>query len=397
MVSGGEIGVKIVAMLILWLFAAASCRSTLSHPFMWFGLFYVLYGISAPAMIYLNIHPFGFWGGRWMRELNFSHVLDLEFIGLIIVLLVIGPRTYDLRLIGKSAEHREFVNGAYIVLAIAIGLVSLSLAEIFSQGFQSKGEITIYGGWMTRLNFAYNIVVTAMTVIVYKYFTEEKPAAGYVVIAIFAMLAFFCIFVSGQRNFFFRFVLSSVFVLHITKQKNLGVMAAVGFIPGLIFISLLNDQKMAWTGGFDSGLGMGLISIFDVNVDAKHAAMLLDPPLLMYFKLVVLAAFGTELMTASNNLALVIDRVPHDLPYLNGSTLFVTDLVRGVVPGFLLQEQMETTGYIYMNNFFAESFARGEGPGFSMLGAGYMNFGSSGSILVIIIFSLVLRNVYRWV
>jgi peptidoglycan/LPS O-acetylase OafA/YrhL len=92
---------------------------------------------------------------------------------------------------------------------------------------------------------------------------------------------------------------------------------------------------------------------------------------------------------------MVLTRMPQDLPFLNGASLG-NDLLRSVLPGFLIAPDTDNTGQIYNRLVFPRSYAAGSGPGFSLLGYGYMQFGLGGLILVMVIMAGAIRAAYRW-
>ena len=394
--AGDDLILKCAALFTIWLFAAASCRFELTHPYVWYGLFYMLYGVSGPLLQALDMHPLGFWGGRDVSQLDFSYVLDLEYIGLLVLLIVIGPQLMNLRDGAADGMKAVIFGGLGPVLAVSLGVLGLLLFEIYSQGFQSKGEVTLYGSWITRFGFAYNLVVVSLTVLLFKLVSDGRIPMAYALIGVIVLLAAGSVFVSGQRNFLFRFAISAYVLIHITHRRIPWSAALVILAASLILIVWLGGQKMSLMGQtLDIG-AVDLNAIDPASLPEKYASILLDPPVIQYLKLFALLAFGTELMTASNNLALIVDRVPHDLPYLNGATLFVADIARAILPGFIVGNSIPTSMMTYHNAFFGEQVEMGLGPGYTLLGAGYMNFGPPGVVMIAALFGVVLRFLYRW-
>ena len=389
------LGFKLIAFIALWCGAAAVVRVEISHPYIWFGFFYMLYSISGPVLHFYDIHPYGVWGGRDVRMLDFSGVLDLEFACFLTFLIIVGPVVRDLRPIARSRDNR-YVDGAQAIAWIAGALVLVVLAEISMSGFSSKGDVTVYGSWLTRLSFAYSILALAACIVMFGLFAKDKPREAFLVLGAMLVFGYIVIYISGQRNFLFRFALLAVFVVHFTHRRITWPIALALTIGGIAMISVLAAEKMALTSdaGQSASVLEGLPGVI-VSYMTKHPEAFFNPTGENYWHIFLLLTLGDELMTASNNLALIMDRIPIDMPYMNGSPLFSTDIARILLPGFLLPGEPATTAAIYQATFFTKSVEQGLGPGFSLLGHGYMHFGSLGAVGIIAFYSTVIRLLYR--
>lgn len=390
------LSLKIASLGLLWMFAGASCRFDIVHPYMWWGAFYVLYGIAGPLLADIGIHPLGFWGGRHVTQLDFGRVIEYEYLAFVIILLVIGPRRMDLSHAKNDVRAQRFLPGILPVLVASTLILGALLGEIYIQGFATKGDVWLHGSFLTRLGFSYNLVVMAAAAYLFSLFYRGHTKAAWLFLAFFIVIATASVFISGQRNFIMRFAISAFFIVHIVHRRVNPVIIVVALIVGLLSVAWLGGQKMAFVTGSletaDDGNG-DLFAALDLA--EKYAFLDAASPLERFLKLSLVALFGTELMTSSNNLAIIIDRVPNELPYLNGQTMFVSDIVRGVLPGFLVGQQIDTSMAIYQRVFFPEYLAQGAGPGFTLLGVGYMNFGVPGIIMIALIFALAIRWIYR--
>lgn len=390
-----DLGAKISAFVALWLAVAAIVRLEISHPYIWFGFFFMLYSISGPLLFLYDIHPYGFWGGRDIGSLDFSTTLDLEMACFVVFLIIIGPGTRNLHRIARAGLH-AFAEGAPLVAGIAALLVVVVLAEISVGGFSTKGEVTTHGSWLTRLSFAYSILALATCVMMFIRFIENRPKDAYLFLTVMLVCGVMVVLISGQRNFLFRFALLAVFVIHFGHRRITWPTALTLTVCGLAMISLLAAQKMAFSSDVvESALSGGGVTSAIAGYLTKNPAAIYNPTLSDYWHFFLLLSLGDELMTASNNLALIMDRVPADIPYLNGTPLFTTDIGRILLPGFLLSNEPETTVRIYHSAFFHELVEQGAGPGFTLLGHGYMHFGSTGAVMVMAFFACCVRLLYR--
>jgi oligosaccharide repeat unit polymerase len=87
---------------------------------------------------------------------------------------------------------------------------------------------------------------------------------------------------------------------------------------------------------------------------------------------------GEELRTASENTVTLLKAVPSTFTYSYGDALG-RDLLRGVLPGFLLQPGEDpSTSTWFTRTLFPDVFERGGGVGFTLVGVGYLNFGPAG-------------------
>ena len=390
-----DLGAKILAFVALWFAAAAIVRLEISHPYIWFGFFFMLYSVSGPLLHFYDIHPYGIWGGRDIRTLDFSSTLDLEMGCFVLFMLIVGPVARDLHKVARSGLD-AFSNGAPIIAGIAALLVVIVLAEISAGGFSTKGEVTIHGSWLTRLSFGYSILALSACVMMYSRFIDNRPRDAYLFLVAMLICGVMVVLISGQRNFLFRFALLAVFMIHFGHRRITWPTALMLTVAGLAMISLLAAQKMAFSSDVvESALtGSGVTSAITGYL-AKNPSAIFDPSISDYWNFFLLLSLGDELMTASNNLALIMDRVPTDMPYLNGIPLFTSDIGRVLLPGFLLSSEPETTVSIYHSTFFRELVEQGAGPGFTLLGHGYIHFGTVGALLVTGFFAFIIKLLYR--
>ena len=76
-----DLGIKIFAMSLLVLISAASTRFDFMHPFVWFGFSFLLYSISGPLLIYLEVPPILTRSVFRIEELDFSYTIGQPRFG----------------------------------------------------------------------------------------------------------------------------------------------------------------------------------------------------------------------------------------------------------------------------------------------------------------------------
>ena len=394
--AADDTGQKIMAMFILCVAAGIAVRFDIAHPYIWFAGAFTLYSISGPLLHHMGTHPYVTWGGHRVNALNFNGAMDYQFFGLVIALLVIGPRRVSFANSMNDRSTNALYQGALPVL-LAAGIIGIAnVSQIVSQDFTSKGDVVLSGDWTTRLSFAFNIAATAFGVYLAKLLSEGKKVSAYVTLLIVVAVGIAMVLLVGQRHFLFRAGLVSLLVFHIFHRRvSIGsLLVLAGF--ALTLSTVLGGYKMALvvqdTLPIDSG------SLWENTVQAialKNPEFLNNSPIMQYVKAGLVAALGSEAMTPGNNMAMLLSRVPQDLPYFLGATI-PGDLLRSVLPGFIIQPYVETTGTIYNQLIFPNTAATGGGVGFTIAGYGYLHFGDIGLVAIMLIVGIALRTIYRW-
>ena len=394
--ASDDIGQKVAAMFILSFATAAAVRFDIAHPFVWFAGAFTLYSVSGPLLFHLGVHPYDTWGGYRMSEIDFSGAMDYQFFALIIALAVIGPRQVSFLNVRNNPMADAVYQGALPILIVAgvIGVANIFL--IVSQDFTSKGDVVLSGDWTTRLSFAFNIAATALGVYLSRLFSEGHPVTAYSILLIVIAVGIIMVLVIGQRHFLFRAGLISLLVFHIFHRRisirSLLVMA--GF--ALVLSSVLGGYKMALVLQDAAPVDTGSLWEQTVQVIAlKNPEFLNNSPFMQYLKVGLVAALGSEAMTPGNNMAMLLSRVPQDLSYFYGTTV-PGDLLRSVLPGFIVQPFVETTGAVYNRLVFPDTVATGGGVGFTIVGYGYLHFGEMGVLMIMLVIGGTLRMIYNW-
>ena len=391
-----DIGAKILAMAVFWCFSLISVRADLTHPFVWFGGTFLLYSISGPLLFHLGLHPNSVWGGMLIEELDFNFAMDLQYLAFVIVCAVIGPRRVALEPVLRDRRILALSGSVTPVLGAAMLVALIGVIEVLSQGFTQKIDIILYGSWATRLGFGLHMTATCVAVYLIKLFVEGKRPAAYTAIICFATIGVIIVTLIGERNFLFRFLVIALLVVHIAHRKiSFSTFVSLAVVASLL-IAVMGGLKMAAVSDEVFGpIAPSFEELVGLSGVQDNPSVVNDSTPVLYSKILLVMALGHEFMTAGNNLAMVVTRVPYDVPFQNGWTL-INDVVRAVQPGFLVRQDANNTTFIYNRLFFPVNSERGGGQGFSFVGTGFLNFGIFGVILVMLAFGAAVRVAYRW-
>lgn len=396
LLASDDIGLKVSAMFILCGAAAAAVRFDIAHPFVWFAGAFTLYSISGPLLFHLDVHPYVNWGGYSVETLDFSGAMDYQFFALLIALVVIGPNQVSFFNMRGGPAAAALYRGALPVLVTACVIGIINVTQIVSLDFGSKGDVVLSGDWTTRLSFAFNIAATALGVYLAKLFTEGRPAAAYITLMIVVAVGITLVLLIGQRHFLFRAGLVSLMVFHIFHRRISirSLLLLAGF--ALTLSTVLGGYKMTLV--LQNALpiaGGSLLEETRLALSLKNPEFLNNSTFLQYLKVALVAALGSEAMTPGNNMAMLLSRLPQDLPYFYGATI-PGDVLRSVLPGFIIQPYVDTTSVVYNQLVFPGTAATGGGVGFTIAGYGYLHFGNLGLVAIMLFIGASLRKIYRW-
>lgn len=402
-ISGGlflafpdSLGAKILAMTLFVLISTASVGFDPTHPFVWFGPPFLLYSISAPLLFYVGIHPLTIRSVYQIEELDFSGAVEIHYLGLVACLLMIGTRRMSFDAVLKDDRREAFFTGVMPVLLLAGALAAVAIAGIVAGGFASKNQLILEGSWVTRLSFGFNIAATCVVIYLVREFSAGRNKHAYIFIAVLAAVGVLVVLYAGQRNFLFRFLVVVVFAVHIAHHKlTVTTILPLG-IAGAVLISVMAVLKSSLVTGSSEILGnLDMQTLLALPQEYAYLTGGGDSPIVVYGKWLLLLMLGSEFMTSGNNLALLLLRVPHEIPYQYGVTL-VNDIVRALSPGFLVNTlELQNTSSVFNRLFFPEGYYRGIGQGFSFVGTGYFNFGIGGAVMIMLIFGAAIRLFYR--
>jgi hypothetical protein len=335
----------------------------------------------------MGTHPWGIFGGMRPDELEFIKVLDFEYIAMLTSFVFIGPWRYSHDNL-RFGDVRKFSDGVNYVLVFAISLVLISIWKIVSLGVTDKRDLVLEGSALVGLSFSFNIIIVCAAVYLIKLLIDDKTKTFMIIALTGGTFFLFVILLAGHRNLFYRYLAVILLLYHVIHKKiDLKAVFIIGAIA-LFGAALLQNLKMAFF--------LEKINITGyLDITGRYPELLQHSKTVLSFKLLITTLLGTEFMTASNNLAIIIEKVPDYLPFMHGTSI-LKDIERALVPGFLFQRVVENTSLFYNRTIFPETYYAGGGTGFTLVGHAYLNFKVPGIILMFALYGLIIKKIYKW-
>jgi oligosaccharide repeat unit polymerase len=333
----------------------------LLHPLVSINAIFALYSVSMPILVLL----------RFLDDPgNLVDVISAEWVALsaFSVPVMIGSTSARTRRLRPSSLGTVAIG----LLCCSLGLVTVHLWSVLGAGISEKGEKTLLGSALVQMDFPYLLAATALPVIIWDRYAKRRsfPTVLILVCASFGLAG---LLISGERSALFRLLVVALLADHVTF-RHVGLrQAAVLALPLIIMSTIAGELKM--------------------SVQRTERPTVELPSTLAEF---TRSALGSEFVTASFNLSTVLSEVPDTIPYFSGSG-FVADLRRATQSGFLMGSAVaETTAAWFTRVFYPDEYRRGNGVGFSLVGAGYLNFGYVGIVGLFLTYGTVVRLIYGW-
>ncbi len=388
-ISNDILILKIIAFFIFSIFAAFSVKFDILHPYMWFIPCFVMYSIASPLLLELGTHPYNSFGGHPIRVFDHGKVLNLHFIAMIAASFFITPAVnkpyHDL----TSERFAILKKGVSWIFIISLLLCISHVVGNKMMGFTGKGDMVLSRNPLSKFSFAFNIVNVCASIYLLEYLVKKETSKMVRFVTFASVLLFISFLLSGHRNIMYRFFVMFIMLYCSYKKISLKKLLIIFslFVVGMFAATQLENLKMALLREYvpmrryiniESQLGLATLSPYKVWILQTLTSIL-----------------GTELMTSSNVLAIIVYNVPRNLPFLYGSG-FLYDIVRAVAPGFLFYWEAVSTASHYHKLLFPNLYYAGHGPGFSLVAAGYANFGLIGVTGLFSFYGYILKRLYAW-
>lgn len=355
MIISHNLLVSIIAFFIFTIVLISLVDFDILHPFTWFSPFFTLYSVSYPFLVYTGEKP----------ELGYTmQTLLLEWIAFITFAIVIGPRKIRL----KKFKKQPLVNTTTIIrvlIFITFFMTFLYIIYIYSNGYTSKYEISSSGSFFIKFGAFFTIftLLSALYISNRIILMKKLPWRMIILTTLWMVISFL---VSGERDFIYRHIWIIIFLIDsIYKEIPKKALVLTGVV-GIISVPIL--------GGFKNFL------IANKNYNSS------DSPLISQI-------FSGEFISASRNLQILMVNA-HSWDFFEGKTLW-WDFKRTFIPEFLTLSGTINPVSWFNNVFYLGLVNRGGGQGFSLVGEGYMNFGSVGVILWFVLFSMIIKFMYQ--
>ncbi len=353
------------------LLTALSVNFELSHPFIWFNLFFTFYSLSTPILHLLGEYNFY---KTYAHNFNYIQIVYAEYLAVLAFSLAIFPKVipYNLSAYRNYNYIEALFKGKYYIISLSILLSFINLYGIIKSDIHDKIIKIVEFSPMLVMDFPWKFMIVAIVTIILYFRLKNKifPFALLILLSIYMGLV---LFICGERGPLFSFSLAVLMSYHIIYHKLKFIYFFIVLLVGLYSSTFFGVFKMSLLG--------------DTTLAETFA-------LLPYnYTDIIPMMIGGEFRSASENLGVALQAVPSEVPFLYGKSL-VMDLVRAVVPGFLFPRGTFPSTVDWFNEtFFSEFYATGAGVGFSLVGTGYVNFGYPGIVGLFFILGWIVKKI----
>lgn len=340
---GGVLALLVLVGIAWWLNGMQ-----LMHPLTWFPPIFFMYSVSMPVLVIFGEE-------QYVDGLNYT--LFVEWVALATFILVMGyPKKYR-----KVYNIDVLSNIKMIILPIYIVSVFLSavyLIYIYSNGLSSKYAISLDQSIFSRFHIFFSILVLIFLILfTYKLIVNKRIPK--LLLLFTTAFSFLILIIAGERDILLRVVLGAIVLIHFFHRKiRKRYLITIGLL-GIMSIPVLSNLK-----NFAFG---------ERTIDND--------------KTFISDIFNGEFRSASRNLNTLINN-QDGWSYFYGETIIwdlkIATIFDAVSPGAWFNQ-----------TFYPNLVARGGGNGFSLVGEGYMNFGTLGVVLWFAMLGLLLKYLYK--
>lgn len=345
-----QIYIHIIAFLIVCAIAIIEVKFDLLHPYFWFSAFFCLYSIGYPLIIAMG----------FKSNVGYSkEIMIYQLIALLVALLVITPRNYQMIKTDESTEAGLTIDiGVFnrIIYMILIALIIIGALYVSRSGFSGKDDIYASGSSILKAIFRMPLIISllyAMSVVSNYKQTQKFPIKQFLITMI--SLLVITLF-SGERDFVFRFLIINIFILWYVGKLRLFHLGILG--PAFVaIIPLSSAYKYYFLSGASSVVNNNIVYSF----------------------------LSGEFESSARNLQMLVNH-SNDTIGVKGIGLLFTDIL-GV-----FSSKVESSVSWFNQTFYPTSKTQ---YGFSLVGEGYIVGGIIGIIIVFIIVGLLVKIMYK--
>lgn len=214
--------IHIISILFMCSVAVGLVGFDLIHPYFWFSGFFTLYSVAYPIIVAMGFPS---------KIVYSKDVMIYQLVALFTILFVVSPNsvsTYK----KEKMYNIKFDIGVFnrlIYMALII-LIVLAAAYVSKAGFGGKDEIYASGNMILTKMFRLPLILAFLYTlsVISEYSKSRKLPIGQIIFT-GAALCFITLF-SGERDFIFRFLLLTIFmlwVLNILTLKGLLIITPV--------------------------------------------------------------------------------------------------------------------------------------------------------------------------
>ena len=353
----------IFAFSLFTLCLATSVKFDLLHPFVWFNIPFMLYSIAGPLLYLTSGFP---------DHNNFPQTLLLEYLAIVTFSLFVGfqKRSY-LKINLEGIKY--LLKGNKLFFLANFLLAMLLFVALFMSDITLKQERNIQFSSIYMMDFVFYFMTISISVFLINLAIRKHRKQFIIYSLLFAIFLLITLMITGERGLFYRFVVIAIVIYYVFFQRTSKAWILIFVVLGLYAQYFLGSIKMVLLAKELGG---------DLQYSIDMAGIIGN-------------IFGSELITPSDNLALLLQEIPNRIPFLNG-TSFAWDIKRAFIPGMLFpREIFRSTDGWFTETFYPNLWSEGGGVGFTLVGCGYINFGIMGVLILFAFLGIAMRLIYK--
>jgi oligosaccharide repeat unit polymerase len=363
----------IYSFLVLIILLAKSVNFEISHPFIWFNILFTAYSLSTPIMNIMGEYHFY---PQYSKNFDYIQVIFAQYLAILVFSLAVGPKKiyYNPSIYKAQKNNSNLFRGSYYVLIFGTIISLVYLYGIMHSGAEEKMlKIAEYNP-IIAMSFCWTFITVSMVTIL-----ARKKLLGkslpFILILLYSSYFPLCLLVGGDRYPLFYYLLSLTLTVHIFYKKIKFRYFLLVLILGMYLSTILGALKM--------------FLLSDIPLANISNLLLFD------YRGIILTSISGEFRSASENLAILMQAVPQQIPFSYGNHI-LPGLISMFMPNFLLpRATFITTQYWFSETFFQQFFESGGGLGFSLVGVGYLNFGYPGIVGLFLFLGWSMRKLYK--
>lgn len=339
-------------------------KNKTSHPLVIYNVFFLLYGISFPA---LGLSSLLIVDTETINKVIFCNSIGLaSFIFGVMICSNKVPRKLFHKRINYNFNEKFITYEIPIIIIIFLFIISaFPIYKIISNGYINKQEIKKSGEIFLRFySIFYPLIIYTIAYVINSY-EKGLYKKSYLMTTIGILYSIIIIGITGERDIFFYFILMILLYIFDIRKKYTGFLLLVILLSSIIILPITHTLK----GYLISGPPNNLKEILDNGV---------------------IGLLHSDFSSAGSNLYNIIyytydfhkgERLSNDLLRVFSSNLF------GINPN-------ATSATEWYKLYFINS--SGAGRGFSIIAEGYLDFGYTGIIVIMFIIGVFLQTLYRY-
>jgi oligosaccharide repeat unit polymerase len=369
-IMSNEVGLIIEILSLVFYCSTVSflSRNNKLNPSFWLPPVFMLYSISAPFLYILGVYQY---------YDSYAEVLFVEHIAIIMFLIsyfnLTGKDKISVNCLTLSISNKTISDK--LVLFVFMSFAIIYIALLIRSGISIKFDKAITQDVFLAFDFLFTMLIVIYSFVICKSWLLRSAAPIKHIISFFIIILLASL-LTLERDIIFRAIVVLIFLYFVNVGKANLFKLGIALITLIVFSTI---YKIYLSGS----------SLSDISMFSKYSDSF------SIYTILAILVFGSEFRTASENLALIIDKINIGaLDYLNGHAL-LTEFYTILSFGFL--NDREYSGGMsawFSKEFFINHYEAGGGSGFSLVGQGYLDQGIFGVAVLFMLFGLLVRFFY---